>query len=90
MMIDNYLYLAQEGIRVAVYVSAPMLLLGLIAGLVISIFQAATQINDASVAFIPKISAVIFGLFVFGHFMLTKLAEFMTVVYSQISYVGVQ
>ena len=55
MDLDDYLMLAQMGIEVAVLVSAPVLVLGLVAGLAVSIFQAATQINDSALAFIPKI-----------------------------------
>jgi di/tricarboxylate transporter/flagellar biosynthesis protein FliQ len=59
MTIDDYLRLAQMSIETAVIISAPVLVLGLIAGLAVSIFQAATQINDAALAFIPKIGAAV-------------------------------
>lgn len=85
MEIDDYLRLAQVGIETAVLVSAPVLVLGLIAGLGISIFQAATQINDASLAFIPKIGAAVLGLVFFGHFMINRIAGFTLWVYNQIS-----
>jgi flagellar biosynthesis protein FliQ len=84
MGVDDYLRLAQLGIETAVLVAAPILALGLFAGLAVSIFQAATQINDASLAFIPKIGATIVGLMVFGHFMITRIASFTTWVYEQI------
>ena len=84
MQVDDYLRLAQVGIQTAVLVASPILILGLLAGLTVSIFQAATQINDASLAFIPKIGATIVGLMVFGHFMITRIAGFATWVYSQI------
>lgn len=84
MNIDNYLQLAHYGIQTAVLVSAPILVLGLVAGLAVSIFQAATQINDAALAFIPKIAAAVLGLVVFGHFMISRIADFTTWVYGQI------
>lgn len=84
MGIDDFLRLGQIGIETAVLVSAPMLLLGLAAGLAVSIFQAATQINDSALAFIPKIGAVIVGILVFGHFMISRLAAFTTWVFGQI------
>lgn len=81
---DDYLRLAQLGIETSVLVAGPILALGLFAGLAVSIFQAATQINDASLAFIPKIAATIVGLMVFGHFMISRIAAFTTWVYGQI------
>ena len=84
MNIDDYLRLGKIALETTVYISAPVLLLGLIVGLSVSIFQAATQINDAALAFIPKIGAAIVSLAVFGHFMLSRLAGFTTWVYQHI------
>lgn len=84
MGIDDYLRLARVAVETAVLVSAPVLVLGLFAGLAVSIFQAATQINDAALAFIPKIGAAIVGLVVFGHFMISRIASFTAWVYGQI------
>lgn len=84
MEIDDYLRLARVSVETAALVSAPVLVLGLIAGLAVSIFQAATQINDAALAFIPKIGAAIIGLVVFGHFMISRIASFTAWVYNQI------
>lgn len=85
MGLDDFLRIGQVGIETAVLVSAPVLVLGLTAGLMVSIFQAATQINDAALAFIPKIGAAVVGLLVFGHFMIDRIAWFTTWVYSQIA-----
>ncbi len=84
MGIDDYLRIARVAVETAVLVSAPVLVLGLVAGLAVSIFQAATQINDAALAFIPKIGAAIVGLVVFGHFMISRIASFTAWVYGQI------
>ena len=73
---DFALDLAQEAARVALMVSAPVIGLGLVVGLLISIFQATTQINEASLQFVPKILAAIVGLIVFGPWMLTTLVDF--------------
>jgi flagellar biosynthetic protein FliQ len=81
---DDFIRLGQVSIQTAVMVSAPVLLLGLAAGLAVSIFQAATQINDAALAFIPKIGAAVLGLVLFGHFMINQISTFTTWVYSQI------
>jgi flagellar biosynthetic protein FliQ len=84
MNIDDFLRLGELSIETALFVSAPILLIGLIAGLSVSIFQAATQINDASLAFIPKIGSAVVGLVFFGHFMINRIASFTTWVYQQI------
>lgn len=88
MGIDDFLRLGQFGIETAVLVSAPILILGLVAGLAVSIFQAATQINDSALAFIPKIGAAVLGLVLFGHFIINRIASFTTWVYSQIPTLG--
>ena len=82
MLIDDYLHLGQVSLETAVMVSAPVLLLGLIAGFAVSIFQAATQINDGALAFIPKIGAVVLSLALFGNFMVNKLTWFTEWTYS--------
>jgi flagellar biosynthetic protein FliQ len=62
---------------------------GLIAGFLVSVFQAATQINDPALAFIPKIGAAIMGMVLFGHFMINRIAGFTIFVYNQIGNIGV-
>lgn len=84
MEVDDFLRLAQVAIETAILVSAPVLLFGLVAGFAVSIFQAATQINDSSLAFIPKIGAAVLGLVLFGHFMINRIADFTTWVFGQI------
>lgn len=88
MGIDDFLRVSQAGVETAIMVSAPILALGLIAGLAVSIFQAATQINDAALAFIPKIGAAVLGIVLFGHFMINRIASFTTFVYEQIAHLG--
>ena len=66
-------------------VSAPVLLLGLVAGLAVSIFQAATQISDSSLAFIPKILAVFAALVFSLHWMMRILLEFTQQIFASIS-----
>lgn len=84
MEIGDFLRLSQAGIETAILVSAPVLVIGLAAGLVVSIFQAATQISDASLAFIPKIGAAVFGLLLFGPFMINRITSFTIWVFTQI------
>lgn len=68
--------LGREALYVALLVAAPMLGLALIVGLVVSIFQATTQIQEQTLSFIPKLIAVFGGLAIFGPWMLTTLIEF--------------
>lgn len=70
-------------------VTAPMLGLGLLAGLIVSIFQAATQIQEQTLAFIPKILAVLGAIVVFGPWMLNTLLDFVSELFINIpNYVG--
>lgn len=87
MNADIYLKMIQSAIQTSVFVSLPVLGLGLIAGLSISIIQAATQINDASLAFIPKIASLVIALVLFGNFMVSKLVLFTQTMYAQIPHV---
>lgn len=84
MNFDDFMRIAQVGIETAIFVSGPVLLLGLVAGLIVSIFQASTQISDGALAFIPKIGATVVGLLLFGNFMMNRLVFFTTWAYQQI------
>jgi flagellar biosynthetic protein FliQ len=78
------LSLGREAIVVALLVCAPALLLGLITGLVVSIFQAVTQIQEPTLAFIPKIVVVALAILLFGPLMLALLTDFTTRVFTGI------
>ena len=77
---------AQEAIKVTILVSMPMLVLGLIVGLVISIFQAVTQIQEMTLTFVPKILVVLVALLFFASWMLDQLMTFTTTTINQIPY----
>lgn len=66
----------QNALMLALLLAAPMLLFGLVAGLVVSILQAVTQIQEMTLSFIPKILAVVTSLFLFLPWMLNKLMAF--------------
>ena len=68
--------LGQHGLTMLLYVAAPVLVTVLAVGLVVSIFQAATQINEATLSFVPKIVAAVAALAVAGPWMLTTLVEY--------------
>ncbi|MEE1250368.1 MAG: flagellar biosynthesis protein FliQ [Lachnospiraceae bacterium] len=70
--------IARDALYTILTVSAPLLLLSLIVGLVVSIFQTVTSIQEQTLTFIPKIVAVFLGMILFGSWMLNNLTEFMT------------
>ena len=67
----------QQGLYLLLMVSAPILLAVLLVGLVVSVFQAATQINEATLSFVPKIVAAVAVLAVAGPWMITTLVEYL-------------
>ncbi len=69
--------LGQQGLYILLMVAAPVLLTVLVVGLVVSIFQAATQINEQTLSFVPKILAAVAMLAVAGPWMLTTLVEYL-------------
>jgi len=78
------LSLGREAIFTALVVAAPMLVLGLITGLLVSIFQAVTQIQEQTLTFIPKILVSAVAILFFGPFMLAMLTGFTSRVFSSI------
>ena len=69
--------LGQNGLYHLLLVAAPALGIALIVGLVVSIFQAATQINEPTLSFVPKIVGAVAVLAIFGPWMITTLVEFL-------------
>jgi flagellar biosynthetic protein FliQ len=70
--------LAGQAIYTVLKASAPMLIIALVVGLIISIFQATTQIQEQTLAFVPKIVAVLFSILIFGPWILSALVDFTT------------
>jgi flagellar biosynthesis protein FliQ len=66
----------QQGLYMLMMVAAPVLLVVLLVGVVISVFQAATQINEATLSFVPKVVAAVLTLAVAGPWMMTTLVEY--------------
>ena len=73
-----FLELMQRGLWLLFQLAGPTLLLSLLVGLAISVFQAVTQINEMTLTFIPKIVAVFVALVFFGPWMVTTTLDFMT------------
>ena len=67
----------QQALYLMVMVSAPLLIVVLVVGLVVSIFQAATQINEQTLSFVPKILAAVAVLGIAGPWMMTSLVEYL-------------
>ncbi|WP_409340962.1 flagellar biosynthesis protein FliQ [Paenibacillus sp. MBLB4367] len=76
MSAEFVIRLAGEAVYTVLKASAPMLLIGLVVGLIISVFQATTQIQEQTLAFVPKIVAVLLSILVFGPWILTTLVDF--------------
>jgi flagellar biosynthetic protein FliQ len=81
--------IAKEAIYTIIICSAPMLIISLVVGLIVSIFQTVTSIQEQTLTFVPKIIAVFVGLMIFGSWILTNLTEFVTTLWSNFSmYLG--
>lgn len=77
--------LLRSGFFTIMIVAGPILLIALVVGLVISIFQATTQIQEQTLSFVPKIIAVFLALIIFGSFMMNRLIDFTTNLFKLIS-----
>ena len=76
-----------EAMKVAIAVAALLLLVALVTGLIISILQAATQINEMTLSFIPKIIAVFVAIIVAGPWMLNLLLDYMRNLFTNLPYI---
>ncbi|MBL8363001.1 MAG: flagellar biosynthesis protein FliQ [Rubrivivax sp.] len=77
MQSQQVLTYGQQALTMMLMVSAPVLLAVLVVGLLVSVFQAATQINEATLSFVPKIVAAVVVLAIAGPWMLTTLVEYL-------------
>ena len=69
--------IGQGALEMTLLVSAPLLLAALVVGLIVSVFQAATQINEMTLSFIPKLIAIFAALLIAGPWILTMLTDYM-------------
>jgi flagellar biosynthetic protein FliQ len=81
---ENVMDLAHRMLLVTSMIAAPLLLIALVAGLVIGMFQAATQINESTLSFIPKLLLLVLTLFVTGPWILRVLTDFTRDLYTSI------
>ena len=85
MTIDAVSEMTNNALYVIIKVSLPVLLVSLIVGLIISIFQTVTSIQEQTLTFVPKILAVFLSIIVLGNWMLTQITEFMNRLWSNFS-----
>lgn len=84
MNAQSALSIAQQALFVTILISAPLLLTALVVGLLVSVFQAATQINEATLSFFPKLLAM-FGVLVFaGPWMVAQLLDYVRRLFASI------
>ncbi|HZR84500.1 MAG TPA: flagellar biosynthesis protein FliQ [Candidatus Binatia bacterium] len=78
------LQLGRNALEMTLLLAGPVLLFGLVAGLVVAVFQALTQINEMTLVFIPKIASAVLALALFGPWMLQKLINYTTALFEAI------
>ena len=84
---ESVMLMGTEAMKVALALAAPLLLVALVTGLLISILQAATQINEMTLSFIPKIVAVFVAMVVAGPWMLNLLLDYVRTLFSNLPYI---
>ncbi len=83
---QSVITLGQQGLEVMLVVAAPLLLAALVTGLVVGVFQAATQLNEATLSFLPKLIAVLAALVVAGPWMIQMLVDYIQRLFTSIPY----
>ena len=84
MTVETVIALGRSALELTLALAGPVLLFGLVAGLVVSVFQALTQINEITLTFIPKIAATVAALVLFGPWMLARLVTFTTTLFQSL------
>ncbi len=72
----------QEAILVAMKLAGPLLIVSIVIGLIVAVFQAATQIHEQTLTFVPKVLAIALLLLIMGSWMITMLSEFINHLFS--------
>ena len=83
---EAVLDIAREAIYTTIITSAPLFLISLIVGLIVSIFQTVTSIQEQTLTFVPKIIAIFLVMMLYGSWMLDTMSGFMTDLWSKFSY----
>lgn len=82
---DLAINICRKAVQTALMCAAPMLLAGMLVGITVSIFQAATQINEQTLTFIPKIVAVFLTLLLFGPWIIRIMVTFTTGIFETVA-----
>lgn len=81
---ESVITIGQQAIEMTLIISAPMLLIALVIGLVVSIFQAATQINEMTLSFIPKLLGIFLVLIITGPWMVNTMVDYIQRLFNDI------
>jgi flagellar biosynthetic protein FliQ len=81
---ESVITLGEQAIEMALMIAAPMLLMALLIGLVVSIFQAATQINEMTLTFIPKLLGIFLAIILSGPWMVNTMVDYIHRLFSNI------
>lgn len=81
---ETVVNIGQQALQIMLLISAPMLLAALLTGLLVSIFQAATSINEQTLTFIPKLVVMFIVMIIAGPWMIETMTDYMTRLYSSI------
>jgi flagellar biosynthetic protein FliQ len=84
---ESVMTLGIEALKIGLLIAGPLLLAALLTGLVISILQASTQINEMTLSFIPKIMAILLVGVVMGHWMLETMLDYVRALFTNIPHV---
>lgn len=82
MTIDDIVVISRDALYTICITSAPVLLVSLVVGLIISIFQTVTSIQEQTLTFVPKVLAIFVALLICGHWMMNNMTDFMTRLWS--------
>ncbi|MCQ2499092.1 MAG: flagellar biosynthesis protein FliQ [Lachnospiraceae bacterium] len=85
MGIDEVTAIASDALYLIIKTAAPVLLISLIVGLIVSIFQTVTSIQEQTLTFVPKIIAIFLALILLGHWMLNNMSGYMEDLWSNFS-----
>ncbi len=85
MTIEDVAQIVSQGLFLVIKLSAPVLLISLIIGLIVSIFQTVTSIQEQTLTFVPKIVCVFLGLVLLGHWMLTSMRDYIVELWTDFS-----
>ena len=85
MTIDDVVQICNRGLYIICITAAPVLLVSLVVGLIVSIFQTVTSIQEQTLTFVPKVLSIFMAIILLGHWMLNNMVEFMIDLWSDFS-----